>query len=128
MMIRILNFVSFALAALCCLALYHLSEETRVARVRLLSVEKQIVEDHDAMKVLQADWERVAEPSRIHALAQARLGLSDTDAIALVSLDLLPRHGEAPPLAGSPVQTASVAASVALSDPHIRLAAAHAGN
>ena len=48
-MIRILNFVSFALAALCCLALYHLSEETRVARVRLLSVEKQIVEDHDAM-------------------------------------------------------------------------------
>jgi hypothetical protein len=128
MMIRILNFVSFALAALCCLALYHLSEETRIARIRLLSVERHIAEDRDAMKVLQADWERVAEPSRIHALAQARLGLADTAAVAVASLDLLPRRGDAPPLAGSPVQTAGVAASVALSDPHIHLAAAHAGN
>ena len=129
MMIRVLNFVSFALAALCCLALYHLSEQTRVARVRLLSVERQIADDRDAMKVLQADWERVAEPSRIHALAQSRLGLSDTAAISVTSLDLLPRRGDATtPLSGSPVQSASVAASVALSDPHIHLAAARAGN
>ncbi|HEX3430710.1 MAG TPA: hypothetical protein VHT03_07470 [Rhizomicrobium sp.] len=127
-MIRVLNFVSFALAALCCLALYHLSEETRVARIRLLSVERRIAEDHDAMKVLQADWERVSEPSRIHALAQAHLGLSDSATVAVASFDLLPRRGDAPPLAGSPVQTASMAANVTLSDPHIRLAAAHAGN
>jgi hypothetical protein len=128
MMIRVLNFVSFALAALCCLALYHLSEETRIARIRLQSVERQIVEDRGAMKVLQADWEHVAEPSRIHALAQARLGLSDTAAIAVASLDLLPRRGDVAAPAGSPVQTASMAANVALSDPHIHLAAAHAGN
>jgi hypothetical protein len=126
-MIRILNFVSFAFAALCCLALYHLSEQTRVARVRLSVVERQIVEDRDAMKVLQADWERVSEPSRIHALAQTQLGLSDTAAVAVASLDLLPRR-DATPLVGSPVQTASVAASLAVSDPHLHLAAAHAGN
>jgi hypothetical protein len=128
MMIRVLNFFSFALAALCCLALYHLSEETRIARVRLSSVERQIADDRDAMKVLQADWERVAEPSRIHALAQSRLGLADSAAVSVASLDLLPRLGDAPPLSGSPVQTASMAANVALSDPHIHLAAAHAGN
>jgi hypothetical protein len=126
-MIRILNFVSFAFAALCCLALYHLSEQTRVARVRLSVVERQIVDDRDAMKVLQADWERVSEPSRIHALAQTQLGLSDTAAVAVASLDLLPRRDVAP-LAGSPVQTASVAASLAMSDLHLHLAAAHAGN
>ena len=126
-MIRVLNFVSFALAALCCLALYHLSEETRVARVRLLSVERQIADDRDAMKVLQADWERVSEPSRIHALAQSRLGLSDTAAVAVASLDLLPRRGDSQPSAGS-IQSASIAAALALSDPHIRLAAARAGN
>jgi hypothetical protein len=128
MMIRVLNFVSFALAALCCLALYHLSEETRIARIRLQSVERYIAEDRGAMKVLQADWEHVAEPARIHALAQSQLGLSDTAAIAVASLDLLPRRGDAVPPAGSPVQTASMAATVALSDPHIHLAAAHAGN
>src|SRR5947209_1196034 len=127
-MIRVMNFVAFALAALCCLGLYHVSEQTRVSRVHLLAVEKQIVDDRDAMKVLQADWERVSEPSRIQALAQARLGLSDTAAIAVASLDLLPRRGDAAPVAGSPVQSASMAATVALSDPHIHLAAAHAGN
>jgi|SRR5215469_12510076 len=126
MMIRVLNFVSFALAALCCLALYHLSEQTRIAHVKLISVERQISEDRDAMKVLQADWERVSEPARIHALAQLRLGLADTAAVSVASLDLLPRRGDG--LSGSPVQTASVAANVALSDPHIHLAAAHAGN
>src|SRR5579862_2131511 len=117
MMIRVLNFVSFALAALCCLALYHLSEQTRIAHVRLLSVERQIAEDRDAMKVLQADWERVSEPSRIHALALQRLGLSDTATMAVASFDLLPRRGEASPLSGSPIQTASMAASVSLADP-----------
>lgn len=127
MMIRVLNFVSFVLAALCCLALYHLSEQTRVARVKLLSVERHIADDRDAMKVLEADWERVSEPARIHALAQARLGLADTAAVSVASLDLLPRRGD-PAAAGSPVVAASVAANVALSDPHIRLAAVHAGN
>jgi len=127
-MIRILNFVSFAFAALCCLALYHLSEQTRVARVRLSVVEKQIVDDRDAMKVLQADWERVSEPSRIHDLAQTQLGLSDTAAVTVASLDLLPRRGDAPTIAGSPVQTASMVGSVVLSDPHFHLASAHAGN
>jgi hypothetical protein len=126
-MIRILNFVSFAFAALCCLALYHLSEQTRVARVRLSVVERQIAEDRGTMKVLQADWERVSEPSRIQALAQTQLGLTDTAAVAVASLDLLPRR-DAAPLAGSPVQTASVAASLAVSDLRLHLAAAHAGN
>jgi len=128
MMIRVLNFASFALAALCCLALYHLSEQTRVAHVKLVSVQRQIADDRDALKVLQADWERVSEPSRIHALAQSRLGLADTAAVSIASLDLLPRHGDTAPLSASPVQAASVAATVALSDPHIHLAAAHAGN
>ena len=126
-MIRVLNFASFALAALCCLALYHLSEETRIARIKLLAVERQIVDDSDAMKVLQADWERIAEPSRIHALAESRLGLADTAATTVASLDLLPRRGDGD-VSGSPVLAASMAANVTLSDPHIHLATARAAN
>jgi hypothetical protein len=121
-MVRVLNFCCFALASLCCLALYHVSEETRVAHVRLISVEKQIVDDRSAMKVLQADWERVSDPQHIQALAQSRLGLSDSAAASLASLDLLPRRGET--AAAAPVQTASATPT----DAHIRLVAAHAGN
>ena len=39
------------LASISELALYHLSEQTRVARIRLLTVERQISDDRDAMKV-----------------------------------------------------------------------------
>jgi len=126
--IRVLNFVFFALTSLCCLALYHCSEQTRVARDRLLAVDRQIADDRETMKVLQAEWERVSEPSRIHALAQVHLGLTATATVPVASFDLLPRRGDAPPLPGSSVQAASLAAGVSLSDPHLHLAAAHAGN
>jgi hypothetical protein len=127
-MVRILNFACFVIAALCCLALYHVSEDTRVTRIRLTTVEKQIVDDDAAMKVLQADWERVTEPSHIQALAQAQLGLSDTPTVALASFDNLPRRGEATASAGSPVVAASVVASTQAVDPHLHLVVAHAGN
>jgi hypothetical protein len=123
-MVRILNFACFAIAALCCLGLYHVSEETRVARFQLDKVEKTIVDDNAAMKVLQADWERVTEPSHMQALAQARLGLSDTPTVALASFDNLPRRGEA----AAPVVAASVVASTQAVDPHLHLVVAHAGN
>jgi hypothetical protein len=123
-MVRVLNFCSFALAALCCLGLYHVSEQTRVARFRLLSVEKQITDDHGAMKVLEADWERVSEPSHIQALAQARLGLSDSAAVSMASLELLPRRGDT----GAPVQAASAIASAPPPDARLHLVSAHAGN
>ncbi|HEY3778835.1 MAG TPA: hypothetical protein VGL35_12335 [Rhizomicrobium sp.] len=126
-MVRVLNFACFALAALCCLALYHVSEETRIARIRLTTVERQIGDDRDAMKVLQADWERVTEPAHIQALAQARLGFSDAPTVALASLQSLPRRGETAPLSGAPVVAASVVASQ-LADPRLHLVAAHAGN
>lgn len=123
-MVRVLHFSCFLVVTLCCLALYHVSEEARVARLKLLSVETQIVDDRAAMKVLQADWERVSEPAHIQALAQSRLGLSDSASASLASLDLLPRRGDA--ATGMPVQTASTAAPPP--DPHFHLVASHAGN
>ncbi|MGH6890159.1 MAG: cell division protein FtsL [Rhizomicrobium sp.] len=126
-MVRLLNFACFALAAVCCLALYHVSEQTRIARVRLSTVERHIAADQDAMKVLQADWERVTQPGHIQALAQARLGLSDTPTATLASLDSLPRRGDGAPLGSAPVVAASVIASQT-ADPRLHLVAAHAGN
>jgi hypothetical protein len=128
-MVRILNFACFAIAALCCLALYHVSEDTRVTRVRLGDVERQIVDDDAAMKVLEADWERVTQPSHIQALAQTRLGLTDTPTVAYASFDNLPHRGEAAVAAASaPVVAASVVASNQAVDSHLHLVAAHAGN
>lgn len=126
-MIRVLNFFCFAISALACLALYHVSEQARVARVQLTSVERQIADEKNSMSVLQAEWARVADPSRIQQLAQSHLGLNDGPAIELSSLELLPRRGDAP-LADTPVRNASVTAPVKPQDDRIHLASIHIGN
>ena len=93
-MIRLLNFTCFALTALACLALYHVSEETRIARADLRDTQTKIAAEQENLKVLQADWVRVSDPSRIQLLAATKLGLGDTPTVALASLELLPRRGD----------------------------------
>ncbi len=126
-MIRVMNFFCFALSALACLALYHVSEQARVARVHLSAVERQIAGEQSDMSVLQAEWARVADSARIQHLAETQLGLSDAPTVELSSLELLPRRGDAP-LADQPVRNASATAPIKPQDSRIRLAAIHIGN
>jgi cell division protein FtsL len=127
-MIRIANFFSFALCALACLALYHVSEQTRVARGELAAVNRQIATEHNTMSVLEAEWGRVADPSRIQRLAESRLGMSDTPTVELSSFDLLPRRGENAPLNNEQVRQASATVPIAPANPDIHLAALHTQN
>ena len=108
-MIRIVNFLCVALAGFSCLALYRVSEETRVARVELAQVNHQIAQERGLRSVLEAEWAKVADPSRIQQLAQTKLGLDDSTSAQLASLDELPRRGEDPaPLSNSPIHKANV--------------------
>lgn len=116
-MIRILNFVFVAVAGLSCLSLYHVSERTRVARVELSHINRQIAHERGLTAVLEAEWGRVAEPGRIQQLAQSRLGLEDATSVQLASFDMLPRRGEAAPLSTSPVRNASAQVPAALPAP-----------
>jgi len=125
-MVRILNFVFVALAGLSCFALNHVSEKTRLASLELVRVQHQIVQESETTKVLQADWQSVADPARIQRLAQSRLGLSDTPTLELSSLELLPRRGEADPSNDNPVRAAS--AVVPAPNPDLHFVAANSGN
>ena len=107
MIARVLNFFFVGLAALSCLALYRVSENTRVANMELTSVNRQIAQEKGTMNVLQAEWQRVANPGRIQKLAQAYLNMNDTPVMELSSFETLPRRGENP-LDSNPVQNASV--------------------
>lgn len=127
-MIRLLNFCCVALTALACLALYHVSEQTRVASADLVHVKREIVKEQSAMSVLQAEWARVADPARIQRLAQRELGLTERPTVELSSLELLPRRGQAVPPGGARVRDASMTAPVKPEDPRLRLASARAGN
>lgn len=127
-MVRIFNFVCVAVAGLACLGLYHVSEQTRIANVELRKVDHQIAHERSAMSVLQAEWARVADPSRIQRLAAQVLGASDKPTVELSSLELLPRRGVAAPLGDAQMRAASVTVPVKHEDPRIRLASLHAGD
>jgi len=106
-MVRVLNTFCVALMGLSILALYHVSEKTRVASVELSRVERQIAQERETMSVLETEWERVAGPARIQALASSRLGLTGTPAVQVASFDLLPRRGQDAPLTEAPIRQAS---------------------
>ena len=105
-MVRVLNFFCVAFMGLAILALYHVSEATRVARVELDRVTGQITDTKGQIGVLQTEWERVAGPARIQALAEQQ-GMADTTSAQLSSFEQLPRRGEAAPLGNTPVHNAS---------------------
>jgi hypothetical protein len=109
-MVRILNTVCVALMGLSILALYHVSERTRVASVELRRVDHAIVSERSAMSVLQAEWERVAGPARIEALASRDQGDDKAQSVQLSSFDQLPRRGDDAPLTDTPIRQASAQA------------------
>ena len=106
-MVRVLNFFCVALMGLSILALYRVSEKTRVAHMQLSQVKQQIIEEKAHIGVLETEWQNVASPERIQQLAQARLNMADTASVQLSSFDQLPRKGDAAPLNNSPLRAAS---------------------
>lgn len=108
-MVRVLNFFCVALMGLSILALYHVSEKTRVAHMELSQVNRQIADTKGAISVLQTEWQHVASPERVQQLAESKLGMADNASVQLSSFDQLPRRGADPaPLNNMPVHNASV--------------------
>jgi hypothetical protein len=124
-MIRVLNFLCVILTAFSCLALNHVSDQTRVTQAELVRTRSQIAAESDSLKILRSEWERASNPDHVQALASAHLGLADTATVQVASLELLPRRGEATPLSGPVVTNASIVAQASTS--HLHLVAAHAG-
>ncbi len=69
-MVRILNFFCVALMGLSILALYHVSEKTRVAHMQMNQAVRQIAQERAHIGVLETEWQHVASPERIQQLAQ----------------------------------------------------------
>ena len=119
-MVRILNFFCVALMGFSILALYHVSEKTRVAHMQLNQANAQIAKERTHIAVLETEWQHVASPERVQQLAQARMGMADSSSVQMSSFDQLPRRGADPaPLNNTPVHNASaqIPAPASTSDP-----------
>lgn len=107
-MVRILNFVCVAVMGFTILALYHVSEKTRMAHMELARVTAGIAQERSAIGVLETEWQHVASPERVQQLAQTKLGMADSASAQLSSFEDLPRRGAEPaPLNNAPLHNAS---------------------
>lgn len=127
-LLTVVNFACVAMSGMVCLGLYHVAEQTRVAKAELHHVNHQIVAERSEMTVLQAEWARVADPARIQRLAQAYLGLSDTPTIELSSLTLLPRRDSDQGPGGARLRSASAREDSAAPPASFRLASVRMRN
>ncbi|MBV8977592.1 MAG: hypothetical protein JO261_13090 [Alphaproteobacteria bacterium] len=109
-MVRILNFAFVAAMGLSILALYDVSERTRLAHVALTQASRDIAHEQERISVLQTEWEHVANPERIATLAQSKLALDNRSSAQLASVQELPRNGDESPLSSSPVRNANAEA------------------
>lgn len=118
-MLRVINFFCVALAGFACFAANHVSEQTRVASLKLKGTEQAIVQTQVDMKVLQADWIKVANPARIQKLAQQRLGMTNDPMKEYASLQEIPRLGVPTPGNENGIINASVPVPTANPDVHM---------
>ncbi len=116
-MVRVLNTLCVALMGLAILALYHVSESTRVATVELNQTQRAILKEQATMSVLETEWERVAGPQKIQELAASTLGLTGAPAVQLSSFNDLPRRGEGE-LSDTPIRNASAEAPAPSTESH----------
>jgi hypothetical protein len=105
-MIRVVSTFCVGLMGFTILSLYHISEQTRIARQDLANTDRQIAAERVQISVLETQWQRVAGPEIIQRLAETSLGMNDTTTVQLSSLTELPRRGDEP-LNGEQVRAAS---------------------
>jgi len=92
-MIRVVSTFCVGLMGFTCIANYHVSEQTRIARQELTRTEKQITAETQNISVLELQWQKVANPEAIQKLAEAQLGMQNAPSVQLASVHDLPRRG-----------------------------------
>ena len=94
-MIRIVSTFCVGLVGFTCIANYHVSEQTRIARQELTRTEKNIKAETQNIRVLELEWQKVAAPETIQKLAEAQLGMQNAPSVQRASVQDLPRRGDA---------------------------------
>ena len=98
-MLRIFN----AFLVLCALGsafvLYSLEHQMRATEREIAKIRTAIVDEREAIKLLNAEWSNLTQPSRLQALAESQLGLKPIKPDQVVSEDeLIARIPSAPPI------------------------------
>ncbi len=85
--------VWLALAALAVAVLFHTSYRVRALEGRLAVLNREIVREHEAIRVLEAEWGFLNDPERLERLARRHLALRPTEVAQIGSIAQIPLVG-----------------------------------
>jgi hypothetical protein len=76
------------------LTLFQIKQEVRVLEDEIAATQRTILENQEAVHVLEAEWSYLNAPARIGALAERHLELAPIPAERIVGFDDLPLPGQ----------------------------------
>ncbi len=96
-MISHLNYVLTICATLVCIGLYTVKYDAQQAERSVSALSREIAQERDQLRLLQAEWALRTKPERLERLAGTHLSLAPVRADQIVSLADLPAFNEAAP-------------------------------
>lgn len=102
-MIRFAGVIGVALLGLICFELYNGVSRVQGQERELAGLKAAIVSEHEAIRVLKAEWSYLNQPERLQTLARQHLPLTPTGASQIVVMASLPLKAEAAPAGAPPV-------------------------
>ena len=97
-MFRHTTFLALLLAAVLSLVLFTLKHQVQELESELAQMRRSVFSDRQALRVLNAEWSHLNDPTRLRALAKRYLDLEPVEPSQLGTLDDLP---DRPPQPGS---------------------------
>jgi cell division protein FtsL len=89
-LIRFVSVAGVALLALVCFELYNGVSRAKDQERELAALKAQVAREHEAIRVLKAEWSYLNQPERLQTLAREHLSLAPTGASQIVVLASLP--------------------------------------
>lgn len=87
---RLTAILGLAIAAVAALFLFAVKDEVWQMEDELRAVQRDILDQQEAIQVLETEWSYLNQPARIADLAKRHLGLQPVSAKRIVRLDDLP--------------------------------------
>jgi cell division protein FtsL len=95
-MMKSVTLVWILLAVVVAGTLFRVSYRVEHLQKHLAAVNKQIAQEQENIRVLDAEWTYLNQPSRLEALAHKYLGMNHTTAVQIVSLEQVPNKSVVP--------------------------------
>lgn len=90
---RFIIFCWLAAGSVTALILFQIKQEVRVLEDEIAATQRQILQDQEAVHILEAEWSYLNSPARIAALAERHLKLAPIPAERIIGFNDLPLPG-----------------------------------